>query len=155
MGKHLLTCFTLIITLFVFGTKASYAAFPIAVETQSVSTQQHAGAKEKIKGTIQKYTRQSKVANKGERGGWMGITSFCLGIGAILFFVVGVSAVSLGAFVVAGILSSILAIIFGAIGINKPNGGLAMAGMILGIVELGLLLLLFVLAALLFAAIWN
>ena len=68
---------------------------------------------------------------------------------AVASLVLGVVGVVMTVTFRIGLISDVLAVVFGALGITRaregaPNGGLAKAGMILGLVGLGLLLLLLV-----------
>lgn len=68
---------------------------------------------------------------------------------AVASLVLGVVGVVLTVTFRLGLISDVLAVVFGALGMTKaregaPNGGLAKAGLILGLVGLGLLLLLLV-----------
>ena len=68
---------------------------------------------------------------------------------AVASLVLGVVGVVLTLAFRLGLISDVLAVVFGALGMSKaregaPNGGLAKAGLILGLVGLGLLLLLLI-----------
>jgi hypothetical protein len=99
--------FLLIFIAFFGVLSLSYASFPVT-EKQFVSNQQE----------VIQSTPSSLVSNSG--GGW--------GIAAIACGFVGLF--------VAPLLLGPLAIIFGAIGLKKNLKGLAIAGLILGILEL-------------------
>jgi hypothetical protein len=68
---------------------------------------------------------------------------------AVASLVLGVVGVVLSVTFRIGLISDVLAVVFGALGLGKaregaPNGGLAKAGLILGLVGLGLLLLILI-----------
>jgi hypothetical protein len=68
---------------------------------------------------------------------------------AVASLVLGIVGVVLSLTLRVGLICDVLAIVFGALGYRRaregaPNGGLAKAGMILGIVGLGALVLLFI-----------
>jgi hypothetical protein len=69
-------------------------------------------------------------------GGWIGITALSLAAVALISFIVGLTSFYWGGLLLAAIGASIAAIVLGAIGLKKKNGGAALAGMILGILEI-------------------
>lgn len=80
------------------------------------------------KAVDEKLKINETIGEDGSESKSMGITSMVLGIvGAVMFFLPHIA-----------IICSILAIIFGAVGLKRKGKGMAIAGLILGIATLSL-----------------
>ncbi len=128
----------LIILLICSGTDRSFGAFPIKETTTTAVAGEH---------TVKRSFRTTKVAKlyaqlkhvahptpiidrNGQKSGWPGITSLISALVAIA---------ALYTFPAFFLLFAIAAIVFGAIGLSRKrysNNGLALAGLILGALEI-------------------
>jgi len=81
--------------------------------------------------------------------GIISLTASVVGLAFLGLFFIGTGA---GALLAAGLIMAVVGIVFGAIGLRKPMNGLAIAGMVLGILEIvaaviGLIIVLATIAA--------
>lgn len=138
--QKLFICCLFIITLFGAGFNQSYAAFPVKVATV-IATEEEAPVKKTFKETKTgrfisqvKYMAHARPYVEGSRpkSGWPGIVSLVCAAAALLCLVSVAVAPFFFVFAVA-------AIIFGAVGVSPrrhTNTGLALAGLILGALEI-------------------
>jgi hypothetical protein len=130
-----------------------YAAFPVQPNGTTIVVDNNA-YKEKINQAIAKYTSPQEGHTAKSSNGGLGLAALVLGVAGVFLFGAAFLAPTLGFLGTFGFLSSLLAIIFGAIGLRGENASYARAGMILGIVTLGLLLLLAIAAIIALILFW-
>lgn len=119
----------------------SYAAFP--VHPNGTSIVENSPAYEvKIKDAIAKYTKPQESSNTKSSKAGLGLAALILGVAGVFLFGAAFLVPTLAFLGSLGFVSSLLAIILGAVGLKGEDESMARAGMILGIVTLGLLLLL-------------
>lgn len=123
----------------------SYAAYPIQVHTcqepATVLPAPQTGINDKVNAAIQKLAKPLPDAKEGHADdGLIGAISFGLGIGG-LALIIAAGALGLPFLLALGIGAGIGAIITGAMGFKKQNKGLAIAGFVLGIIDITVLLL--------------
>lgn len=109
----------------------TYAAFP-ATAQQPTAKEQHISRKE-IKEIRSHFKAPADVHNATEDSGIFGIISFISSLTALILIALNLWA--------GALLLIIAAIVLGAIGINKPKRGFAIAGLIIGMTELLVLIL--------------
>jgi len=138
---------------FFISPVAGYAAFPINADN-TTAVEHHGPYNELVRNAIKKYTtpRPGEKRKPGVSG--LGVAALVLGVAGVLLPAAAIAAPPLGFAAGIGFLASVLAIVFGAIGLNGANETMARAGMILGIVTIGIWLLLFLLAMAVLAIIW-
>ncbi len=125
----------------------SKAAFPIN-NNGTVVLKNDAAYHEKINEAIAKFTHygEGTTSHSGKAG--MGMAALILGVGGLFFIAAALLVPGVAFLGSLGFISSVLAIVFGAIGLKGENAGMARAGMILGIVTVGLMLIFAIIAAL-------
>lgn len=131
----------------------SYAAFPVK-QQETIVTAETYSYKETVKNAIAKYTAPQDGATTHSGKGGLGLAALILGVAGVFFFGAAFLVPTLAFLGTFGFVSSLLAIIFGAIGLKGDNASYARAGMILGIVTLGLLLLLGIAAIIALILFW-
>lgn len=131
-----------IIMLLSFFGNQSYAAFPSKTPTSEVIVKEKETFPQRLKQIIAKQAPAEERKTAADQTSLFGILSLSAALLALIFaFIPGVVTF-------LSIPLAIAAIIFGVLGINNPNSGLAIAGLIIGAAEILLLvLLLLVLAA--------
>ncbi len=137
--RNLIIRSLLIILVLCSGIDRSYAAFPVKETSASNVAANEGSTKRSFRATkvAQLYAQLKHVAHplpvidkNGQKSGWPGITSFIASILAIA---------ALYTFPFFFILFAILAIVFGAIGLSRKRysgTGLALAGLIIGSLEI-------------------
>ena len=139
--------FTITLLSILFSTCLnSYAAFPIQTESMPTATQQHQTFGEKVQSAIKRYTSPvaPQEAGSSADNGTTGILSFTFGVAGILTLIAGI--ITGGSVILLWPAFGIAAIVLGAIGLNKKNNGLAVAGFVLGLIEVTVFLAAIVLA---------
>lgn len=151
-----------VVAFLLFAAPKAYAAFPLQPkannESETVARQTDVDFKALVNSAIERFTQRPapSPASDGMEGSGIGIASLVTGI-------VGILALAFAAIVgwpafVFSILAGVAAIILGAMGIKQSKRGLAIAGLVLGIVNLSLIVLTVLLAlfiVLLFLSAWE
>jgi hypothetical protein len=135
--KNPLLILVLSFVLFLALTQRAIAAFPVVEQQGSLAIQYHTPAIPTKTTTAQ---QGSQTGEDGIKSG-LSIASFALGLFGLAAIPIGFLVANLGALAVAGGVAALLAIIFGAIGRSgEKNTALGTIGMILGILEIGALI---------------
>jgi hypothetical protein len=120
----------------------SYAAYPMqhTSEPMAAAPVPQEAFHDKIKAAVHKLTTPLPAVEGSQAGdGTIGIVSFALGIGGLALIIAsGVGAPILG---LLGIACGIGAIVTGAMGFKQRNRGWAVAGFVLGVLEVLILVL--------------
>ncbi len=153
MTKPLARLLAIIACILFLLPMPGYAAFPVQPNGASI-VEANPAYEVKIKDAIAKYTRPQEGATTKSGKGGLGLAALILGVAGVFFFGAAFLVPTLGVLGSLGFVSSLLAIILGAVGLKGEDGNMARAGMILGIVTLGLLLLLGVAAIIILLAFW-
>lgn len=153
MPKSFAPLLAFIVLILFLLPQHSYAAFPVK-QQETIVTAETYSYKETVKNAIAKYTTPQEGSTAKSGKGGLGLAALILGIAGVFFFGAAFLAPTLGFLGSLGFVSSLLAIILGAVGLKGEDGNMARAGMILGIVTLGLLLLLGIAAIIILIAFW-
>jgi hypothetical protein len=134
-----------------------YAAFPIKKQNAVAS----AAAEQKNGLSINTLTPPPYHYGNENANGSAGLVSLCMGVAGMACYIAGVATLdaaagsgSTGLFL-AGLVLGIMAMVFGIIGHKRPNRGMAIAGTILGIIEVAIALVVLIIAILVVAALGD
>lgn len=124
------------ITILFVNINQCFAAFPIKKEHIATNATEHV---EKMSAALPAHRLQPEY-NEKDKGGSNGLISAGLGGGGLLSFILGGALAGSGntfgvALLVFGAVLGIFAIDFGAKGTGHKNRGWAIAGLVLGIIE--------------------
>lgn len=129
--------FILLLTMLLSLTAtSSYAAFPAKTQDETFIAKEHKSLKQELKQTVLQYKNTAPKATRvgGGAADAFGIVSLICGVLGAIFLIVG------GAAGILFVPLAVAALVFGILGLKGSHQGMAIAGLILGAVEILILL---------------